>query len=181
MDLIGVSHTGITVSDLGRSLAFYRDVLGMKVMAQQVGTAPYLTTMTGFPGVRLKVAFLKVHDNSEHVLELLEYASHPGPKQEQATNRPGNCHLCFMVEDIWNMYESLRANGVHFKSEPTPITAGVNAGGYGVYLLDPDGVTLELFQPPPRPRTQGPRSSQIAVETVCTDKMCRVMTTGGPA
>ena len=151
MGLTGVHHTGITVSNLDRSLAFYRDLLGIKVVAQQVGTAPYLSTITGFPGVQLKVAFLKAEENSEHVLELLEYTSHPAGPQDTATNRPGNCHLCFKVEGIWDLYERLRAQGVVFKSAPAVVTAGVNKGGYSVYLLDPDGVTLELFQPPSSP------------------------------
>ena len=54
--LKGWHHSNFTVSDMERSLAFYRDLLGIKVVAQQVGTAPYLSTITGFSGVQLKVA-----------------------------------------------------------------------------------------------------------------------------
>jgi hypothetical protein len=38
---------------------------------------------------------------------------------------------------------------VKFLSAPVPITAGVNAGAYAVYLRDPDGFTIELVQPAP--------------------------------
>jgi hypothetical protein len=42
-----------------------------------------------------------------------------------------------------------RANaGVQFRSEPVEITSAVNRGAWGVYLSDPDGITLELRQPP---------------------------------
>lgn len=39
--------------------------------------------------------------------------------------------------------------GVRFVSPPTPVTSGVNAGALGCYPRDPDGFTVELFQPPP--------------------------------
>ena len=45
-------------------------------------------------------------------------------------------------------YEELKARGVEFRSPPVEITAGANQGGWGVYLLDPDGITVELFQRP---------------------------------
>jgi len=40
------------------------------------------------------------------------------------------------------------ASGVRFISEPTLIDTGANAGGAGLYLRDPDGIVLELFQRP---------------------------------
>jgi catechol 2,3-dioxygenase-like lactoylglutathione lyase family enzyme len=41
-------------------------------------------------------------------------------------------------------------HGVRFRSEPVAIEAGINKGGYTVYFLDPDDITLEIIQPPPR-------------------------------
>ena len=49
---------------------------------------------------------------------------------------------------MWACHADLKAKGVRFKSEPVSITAGPNAGGLVVYFYDPDGYTLELFQPP---------------------------------
>ena len=72
-----VYHTGFTVSDIERSIVFYRDVLGLKLIKRQTGTAPYLATVTGFAGVRLEVAFLQPAAGGS-VLELLQYVSHPG-------------------------------------------------------------------------------------------------------
>jgi lactoylglutathione lyase len=53
------------------------------------------------------------------------------------------------VTNLQAEYERLKALGVRFKSEPNAITAGVNQGGWAVYFTDPDGITLELIQPPP--------------------------------
>lgn len=148
--LVGVAHTGFTVADIERSIAFYRDLLGMVLVARQEGQRPYLATLTGFAGVYLKTAFLKVSPEADHVLELLEYTSHPAPPTPRETNRPGNGHLCFRVADINAMHAWLAAHGVTFISPPALITSGVNAGALGCYLRDPDGFTIELFQLPPR-------------------------------
>jgi lactoylglutathione lyase len=152
MKVDGIYHVGFTVSNIERSIEFYRDVLGMSLYRRQQGTAPYLSTITGFEGVRLEVALLTTPDGSG-MLELLQYVSHPGAPTDRATNRPGNGHLCFKVSDIAAACEELRRKGTRLISEPAEITAGVHAGAYGVYLRDPDGFTIELYQPPAATRS----------------------------
>jgi catechol 2,3-dioxygenase-like lactoylglutathione lyase family enzyme len=149
MKLTSVFHTGFTVGDIERSIAFYRDTLGMELVHRQEGTAEYLAVVTGFPRVRLRMAFLKTSRDDPHVLELLEYVSHPAEPTDRATNRPGNGHLCFKVDDIHAWYRTLAAKGVTTISPPALITAGVNEGAFALYLRDPDGFTIELYQPAP--------------------------------
>jgi catechol 2,3-dioxygenase-like lactoylglutathione lyase family enzyme len=150
--LTGIAHTGFTVADIERSIVFYRDLLGLVLVARQEGRRPYLATITGFADVYLKTALLKVTPDAEHSLELLEYTSHPAPPTPRQTNRPGNGHLCFRVADIEPIYQRLAAARVTFMSPPSPITSGVNTGALACYLRDPDGFTVELFQPPPARR-----------------------------
>lgn len=142
-------HLGLTVRDLERSIVFYRDVLGMTLHRRrpQVDNE-YVALQTGFPGVVLNVASFKVSSESRQSLELVQYMNGAGPQAEMATNRPGSSHLCLTVNDLHACYASLKAQGVTFKSEPVVITSGPNAGGLVVYFYDPDGYTLELFQPP---------------------------------
>jgi catechol 2,3-dioxygenase-like lactoylglutathione lyase family enzyme len=142
-------HTGFSVGNLERSIGFYRDVLGLELVGRQSGTAEYLSSVTGFSGVHLEMAFFKASSEDDHLLELLEYASHPGEPTPRETNRPGNGHLCFVVDDIRSCYRELTAKGVRFVSEPALITAGVNRGAQAAYFRDPDGFTLELFQTGP--------------------------------
>ncbi len=52
-------HTSFTVSDMERSLAFYQDLLGLEVVADQGGKGGYLATVTGFPDVDMRVVFLR--------------------------------------------------------------------------------------------------------------------------
>ena len=118
MQVGSVYHTGFTVSDIERSVVFYRDVLGMRLVRRQTGTAPYLATVTGFEGVRLEIALLQPADGGS-MLELLQYVSHPAPPTDRATNRPGNAHLCFKVDDLRSACAELRRRGVTLVSEPT--------------------------------------------------------------
>jgi catechol 2,3-dioxygenase-like lactoylglutathione lyase family enzyme len=156
-----VYHTGFTVSDIDRSVAFYRDVLGLRLVRRQAGTAPYLAAVTGFEGVRLEIALLQPAEGGS-MLELLQYVSHPAPPTDRATNRPGNGHLCFKIDDLRAACRELRQRGVTIISEPTEITAGAHAGGWAVYLRDPDGFTVELYQgPPTTPAASDPSAAAV--------------------
>jgi catechol 2,3-dioxygenase-like lactoylglutathione lyase family enzyme len=108
----------------------------------------YVAQQTGYPGVVLNVASFKVSPDSPVSLEVVQYLNQAGPPAETATNRSGNSHLCLTVTNLRACYAGLKERGVRFRSEPVTITAGPNLGGLVVYFYDPDGYTLELFQPP---------------------------------
>ena len=86
-DLSRVHHTGYTVSDLDRSLAFYRDVLGCEVIATQEKEGGYLAAIVGYPEAHVRMAHLRV-PGDEHVIELFEYLPLPGalPTSSRATS-----------------------------------------------------------------------------------------------
>ena len=161
-------HTGFTVSDIERSIVFYRDVLGLKLVKRQTGTAPYLATVTGFEGVRLETALLQPAAGGS-MLELLQYVSHPAHPTDRATNRPGNAHLCFQVDDLRAASAELRKKGVTLVSDPTEITAGAHTGGWALYLRDPDGFTVELYQGP-RPARPARRPPRLARRTAASER-----------
>ena len=155
MAVAEIFHTGITVSDLDRSIAFYRDVLGLEFVTQWESAQPYLRTIVGYPDAELRIALLRLPGGAQagrsgHHIELLEYRAPRGVRGDANTFNPGNAHVAFMVTDLDATYAAMKAKGVRFKSEPVTIAHGRNAGGKAVYLLDPDDVTLELIQPPPR-------------------------------
>jgi catechol 2,3-dioxygenase-like lactoylglutathione lyase family enzyme len=147
-------HTGYTVSDLDRSVAFYRDLLGCEVIATQEKQGGYLAAIVGYPDAHVRMAHLRLPDG-EHVLELFEYLAPAGSPADVEPRNVGASHLCLLVDDLAAVCERLREQGVDsFVSPPVEVDTGINTGGYGLYLRDPDGITVELFQPPARARAQ---------------------------
>ena len=145
-----IHHVGLTVTDIERSVEFYRDTLGMHLLRRRVTDADYLSRQTGFEGVRLAAASFKPSADSPQTIELVQYLTHAGSARDSATNQAANAHLCFETPDIEQAYHRLKARGVRFKSAVVAITSGPNEGGSVVYFYDPDGFILELFQPPAR-------------------------------
>jgi catechol 2,3-dioxygenase-like lactoylglutathione lyase family enzyme len=140
-------HTGLTVRELDRSLAFYRDALGMETVFEQEKEGGYLAAIVGYPGAHVRMAHLAFPGDG-HRLELFQYLE-PESRGEAGEPRDvGITHVCLLVDDLAALHERLRAAGVDFYSDPVVVDTGANAGGVGVYLRDPDGITLELFQRP---------------------------------
>jgi catechol 2,3-dioxygenase-like lactoylglutathione lyase family enzyme len=147
----GLHHTGFTVSDLARSVCFYRDLLGCEVIAEQEKRGGYLAAIVGYPDAHVRMAHLRL-PGGEHVIELFEYLSPPCAQADVRPCNVGASHLCFLVEDLRALYERLLERGVtSFVSPPVEVDTGINRGGLGLYLRDPDGITVELFQPPASP------------------------------
>jgi catechol 2,3-dioxygenase-like lactoylglutathione lyase family enzyme len=146
----GLHHAGYTVSDLDRSVAFYRDVLGCEVIATQEKQGGYLAAIVGYPDAHVRMAHLRVPGGG-HVIELFQYLAPDGARADVEPHNVGASHLCFLVDDLQAVYEELVAQGVNsFVSPPVEVDTGINTGGFGVYLKDPDGITVEIFQPPRR-------------------------------
>src|SRR4029434_6056967 len=86
--ILGADHTGITVSNLERSLAFWRDVLGFELSHTTHQTGEMAKEITGVAGAEIKLAVLKAPGG--HKIELLEYLAPPDCKC--ADVRP--CDVC---------------------------------------------------------------------------------------
>lgn len=143
--LRAVFHSSFTVSSVERSLEFYRDILGMTVVVDQVSDNRYISELVGLPDVNLRAVYLEL-PGDRYRLELIEYIHPRSEAGPTPINGVGGTHLCFYVDDLEAVYEALSARGVEFVSPPVDIAAGANLGARGVYLRDPDGITLELHQ-----------------------------------
>ena len=142
-----ILHTGLTVRDLDRSLGFYCDLLGMDLVFAQEKQGGYLAAIVGYPDAHVRMAHLAFPGDAQRI-ELFQYLV-PEPVGAPAEPRAvGITHVCLVVDDLAGAYERLRAAGIRFVSPPVRVDTGANAGGQGVYLRDPDGGLVELFQPP---------------------------------
>jgi len=138
-------HTGLAVSDLERSLGFYRDVLGFELAFAWNPREEYIRTLIGYPTADVHAAILRM-PGSDYFLELQEIRDVEARAVDTGTANPGAAHLAFYVDDCDGLYAELTARGVPSVSEPVTPTMGPNKGGRAVYMLDPDGVRLEFVQ-----------------------------------
>jgi len=137
-----IRHAGIAVSDLDRSLHFYRDLLGLKVAKRKEESGEYIDRICGLKNAAITTVKLSADDGS--LVELLYFHSHPGKgtvkKEIYAT---GLSHVAFTVEDANKEYKRLSKAGVVFNSPPK-----LSPDGYAkaAFCKDPDGVFIELVQ-----------------------------------
>ncbi len=138
--IAGVEHVAISVSDLERSLAFYRDLLGLSVArVLECGPETQLPTVTAQPGCRARIAHLYT---GSFLLELFEYREPEGrpiePGRRQADH--GLVHLGLRSTDARADFKRLQQHGVESLSDPVEFRPGV----WLFYFRGPDGEVLEL-------------------------------------
>jgi len=138
-----IDHTALSVSSLERSLAFYRDLIGMEVVFEVDFDDETLGIVNGLHGCKAKVVHLKL---GATVLELFEYRRPRGKPsaRERRQCDTGFIHIGFRVTDIQKHYEEMRTQGVRFLSEPLEI----RPGAFIVYFEGPDGEVCEMRQVP---------------------------------
>lgn len=144
----GFWHAGITVSDLDRSLAFYVDALGLELVGRHRTTA-VAERILDLPGTTGEVAYVAIPGTAA-VLELTCFS---GIERHPASARPcdpAHGHVCLYVGDLDALHGQLVERGYRSRAgEVLTIEDGALAGGKAVYMVDPDGFHVELFQPPP--------------------------------
>ena len=144
--IIAADHTGITVSNLERSLAFWRDVLGFDLSHRAHHSGDLASEVTGVPGAEISLAVLKGYG---HKIELLEYLAPPDRKRAKV--RPcdvGSVHVALTVDNLDRVLSAISASGWKAAGKPQTLKTGPNAGKRVVYVRDLDGTTIEFMQPP---------------------------------
>ncbi len=142
MGVKSIRHAGIVVSDMTKSLEFYRDLLGMEVWADFEDKSAYAQAVTGVPNAHIWMVKLQAKDGGS--VELLKYLSHPQPIPEPRRSCDvGINHVALHVDDIDSLYEKLKQHHIRFNAPPTLSTDG---GAKTTYCRDPEGVLVELVQ-----------------------------------
>lgn len=149
-----VTHVGVCVSDLERSIHFYRNRLGFQYLSRIHIAGEASDTLLALKGVDAHVAYL---ERDGFRLELLGFVS---PRSEpleppRRMNHLGFTHLSLRVTDLDEMVERLRAEGVQVL-DGTRIDIAAR-GSAAVMITDPDGLWIELVQS----RTDPARPPQV--------------------
>src|SRR3977135_266347 len=109
--IIAADHTGITVSNLERSLAFWRDVLGFELSHRTHQTSELASDITGVPGAEISLAVVKAPGG--HKIELLEYLA-PADRKQHVDLRPcdvGHVHIAFTVDNLDAVLSKIASSG----------------------------------------------------------------------
>jgi lactoylglutathione lyase len=116
------------VGDLERSLAFYTDVLGMRLLRRK-----------DYPSGRFTLAFVGYGDESDHTV--LELTHNWDTTSYELGNAYG--HIALGVDDIQAVCERIRAKGGRVVREPGPMKHGSTVIAF---VEDPDGYKVELIE-----------------------------------
>ncbi len=121
-------HTMLRVGNLERSLDFYCNLLGMKLLRRK-----------DYPGGEFTLAFVGYGDESDHTVLELTY--------NWGTDRydlgTGYGHIALGVDDIYATCEQIKAQGGKVTREPGPMKHGSTVIAF---IEDPDGYKVELIQ-----------------------------------
>lgn len=119
-----IDYTMIVVSDMDRSVEFYRDKLGIPLKFQSPGWTEFATGATT----------LALHGGGVPA---------SGPPAGEPAQRAGECSIGFSVADVDKTYEELKAKGINFVMPPTQQEAeGIRLA----VAIDPDGLPISFAQ-----------------------------------
>lgn len=120
-------HTMIRVGDLQRSIHFYTEILGMKLLRQH-----------DYPEGKFTLAFVGYGDERENAVIELTY--NYGVDNYELGTAFG--HLAIAVDDVYAATERIRAAGGKVVREPGPMKSGSTVLAF---VEDPDGYRIELL------------------------------------
>jgi glyoxylase I family protein len=145
-----IYHVGLTVSDLDRSIAFYKDVLGLEFQGEIVMEGEETDKMFRKENCKARVAYLNGSKAVEAPpIELIQFIDEDVNKVKSDLFTTSISEVCFYTDDIDSVYKVLIENHVECLSEPQYFD--FSSQGFGkskaFYFKDPDGIILEMMQP----------------------------------
>ncbi|MEZ4334390.1 MAG: VOC family protein [Myxococcota bacterium] len=149
MKIRNVSHIAVGVRDMDRSLAFYRDVLGLHVSLDAIEELP---SIAGAPPIRRRGVYLRWREGRDESFIVLDQQLSQAPFGEPPkTFQVGTHHWGLWVDDVDAMVERAEAAGVPVVVRPAngdTLAYGEPAGGVvrTAFLRDPDGNIVQLDQ-----------------------------------
>jgi lactoylglutathione lyase len=139
-----ILHTMLRVGDLDRSIAFYRDILGMGLIRRK-----------DYPGGEFTLAFLGYGENPEHAE--IELTHNWGVASYEMGDAYG--HIAIGVDEIHEVCEKIRESGGEITREPGPMKHGTTILAF---VKDPDGYKIELIEESSRDRRTDIQSDPAA-------------------
>ena len=119
-----MNHVGMSVKDMEKAIAFYRDIIGMEISLDTEFDSP-LADIIGSPGAKARVVHMRL---GESVVELFDYRQPKGREPRPDANQSdfGLTHIGFFVKGFQKTYDDLKQKGVKFLRKPVEIRPGVH-------------------------------------------------------
>jgi catechol 2,3-dioxygenase-like lactoylglutathione lyase family enzyme len=173
-DVVGTSVVGAgnfshIVTNLDKSIEFYRDVLGLELPggAQPFGAKPEIMQLGNTIGAQNRIAVLKVAGSTLGV-ELIEYKDIDRKPAHPRFQDPGAANLTLRVRDIDAVMARVKSAGAKVLSAAGgPVAIGT--ASRNVFLQDPDGFVVEVAQPVPQPEAGASNLLGAGFETTVLD------------
>ena len=134
-------HTGIVVSDIEKSLHFYENLLGFKVIKRMDEEGSYIDNLLKLKNG--KVTTIKMCLDKRNMIELLYFHNFKKKNKEKKIYDIGLTHFSVTVDNISILYARLTKKGINFLSHPQ-----ISSDGYAkvAFCKDPDGVFIEMVE-----------------------------------
>src|SRR5277367_3280572 len=154
-DVVGVGGFSHIVDNVERSVAFYRDVLGLEMPnpPRPFDSTPWIVAMGNTPGAQSRPAILHI-PGSKLGVELIDYKDIDREAAHPRFQDPGAANLILTVRDMDPLMAKLKAAHAHIISkggEPAMIMGANGGRGKVVFVQDPDGFFVEISQRNPAP------------------------------
>lgn len=134
-------HTAVSVEDFDAALAFFRDVIGMRVEKQaDRRSEEALGVIVGLPGAVIRWAML---EHNDYRFELFKYLEPQGRKIEFRQCDHTITHVAFQVTDTDEVCRRVRAAGYRTYSDPQNLRGGATRP---MYVEGPEGVVVEFLE-----------------------------------
>jgi lactoylglutathione lyase len=166
MTISPIHHTNISVTDLERSIAFYRDALGYRVnMRSPIDKPEFQRYMRVGPEVTGEMAMLHTGDDpTVGMLELIQWSPPvANPTPPKRAGDPGPCMIVVEVkeETLEAVRDRLSEAGIEPWSDIIEIAMSTNYPPFrGMVIEDPDGTLIELIQLPTMEQVRAFRAAQ---------------------
>ena len=136
-----LGHVGLGVSDMKRSLEFYKDFLGMEVLMELDISDDRIGRVIGVKDATCKIAHLQLGDA---ILELFEYTNPKGQNKAKGISQydQGLIHIGFEVDDFHTHMKQLKNRNIQLLGEPVEFRPDV----WVAYFYGPDGEVIEFRQ-----------------------------------
>ncbi len=123
-----ILHTMLRVGNLGRSIKFYTEVLGMKLLRQK-----------DYPEGKFTLAFIGYGDEANHTVIELTY----NWDVESYDLGTGYGHIALEVDDVYQAVDDIKKRGGKVIREAGPMKAGTTVIAF---VEDPDNYRIELVE-----------------------------------